>query len=437
MSFIIVFVFILLLFLVRSFRVLDSLSKGLITVYIVEWWYSIYVSRLQLWGMRPIDEGVTWLLILHVVTFLLGFMFIANRNKSIVSSQTTVNTIEANIKHFLSNKWFIVVLLISTVYVLGKFAIFYQQVVLLNAIGDLRDSYYSGDMYGNEFELVQAFLLSPMDIICAVLWAYSLFRHRNWVFLVMTVFLFANNSLVGGRVGYLIIGFMLPLIMILLGIRIRKYLPALTGLLIVVYLIISFITAARFGGSGELSFDNIVNNGVEETNKQIVTYSVGPVAAFNVSLDQDFARQLGGYKNGAIVGASFVHLTYIIMNKLGKPFRQPFLDYSERIQDEYINIGSGQWNALYTSVNVYYLDSGIIGVILYPFLFGFLFCLIIKLLLKTQSIWHFFLLGFMCRMVFFSICNYGFTSGFTLIMVLAFYFLGKRKKKSSISFINK
>jgi oligosaccharide repeat unit polymerase len=354
-------------------------------------------------------------------------MIYAKRNKGIVSSHTTVNAIENNIKLFFSNKWFIVVLLISTIYVLGKFAIFYQQVVLLNAIGDLRDSYYSGDMYGNEFELVQAFLLSPMDIICAVLWAYSLFRQRNWVFIVMTVFLFANNSLVGGRVGYLIIGFMLPLIMILLGIRIWKYLPALTGMLIVVYLIVSYITAARFGGSGELSFDNIVNNGVEETNKQIVTYSVGPVAAFNVSIDENFSRQIGGLKNGALFGASFVHLTYIIMNKLGKPFRQPFLDYSERIQDEYIDIGSGYWNALYTSVNAYYLDAGIIGVILYPFIFGSLFCFLIKLLLKTRSIWHLFLLGFMCRMVFFSICNYTFTSAFTLIMVFAFYCLGNRE----------
>lgn len=429
MSIYIIVIFIILVFFVQKMRFLDSISKKLITIYIFEWWYVIFFSRFHLYGMRRIDSWVSWLLIMHVITFLIGFVIYAKSNKNKTNFDTVSSlSLEKEIKKFLSNKWFVGVLIFSTIYVVGKFAVFYQRVVIMNAIGDLRDAYYEGNMYGGEFEMVQGFLLSPMNIICSVLWSYSLFRQRNWVFLVMTVFLFANNILVGGRIGYALVLCVLVSIVFLCGIKIRKTLPLLIGILVGVYFVFSFLTAARLIGNAELSYSNISNNGFEETNKAIVTYSTGPVAAFNVSIEEDFTGQIGGHKHGALVGASFVHLAYIFMNRLGMPFRQPFLDYSERIQDNYIYIGSGQWNALYTSANFYYLDSGVLGVLLYPFIFGIIFCWVIKTLYRTQSIWHLFLFCYVWQLVCCSILNFRFTSAFTLIMVLFLYYLGSRKK---------
>lgn len=430
MSFLIIVFFLFLVFIVQKKRSLDSISKKIMSFYIIEWWYVILFSRFQLYGMRPIDSWVSWLLIMHVITFLMGFVIYA-KSKKIKSTISIASnySIESEIKRFLSNKWFIGILIFTTIYVLGKFAVFYQQVVIMNAIGDLRDAYYEGDMYGSEFEMVQGFLLVPMNLICSILWSYSLLRQRDWVFIVMTVFLFANNILVGGRIGYVLILFSLVLVVFLCKINIRKNILMLVGILVGIYFVFSFLTAARLGGSSELSYSNISNNGFEETNKAIITYSTGPVAAFNVSVNEDFTSQIGGHKHGALVGASFVHLAYIVMNKLGMPFRQPFLDYSERIQDDYINIGSGQWNALYTSANFYYLDSGVIGVLLYPFIFGIIFCWILNVFGQTQSIWHLFLLGYVWQLVCCSIMNYRFTSAFVLIMVFVLYYLGNRKKR--------
>lgn len=427
MSLVITILFLAILLGVRSLSFLDSLSRKLLTFYIVVWWYTVFFSRLQLYGMIPIDESVTWLLIIHVVTFVIGYTLCASNNGvKKISLSFSKELLDYEVKRIMNSKWFIILLLLLTAYVLGKLVVFYQQVVVLSAIDDLRDSYYEGKMYGSDFVLMNSLLLSPMNVICSVLWSYALFRKRNWVFVVMTVFLFANNSLVGGRIGYAFIMFVLLLIVVLPGIKVRKYIPIILVVFLGVYFILSFVTAARFEGDATISISNLKENGFEETNKQIVLYTTGPVAAFNVSLEEHFSERIGGYKYGGLVGASILHLAYMVLNKLGLPFHQPIFDYSDLIQDQWISIGPTGWNALYTSANFYYLDSGVLGVILYPFIFGLIFCWAVKLFFKTQSIWHLFLLSFVWQMVCFSIMNFNFTSSFSLIMCLVFYYLGKK-----------
>lgn len=434
MSVFIIIIFLFFFIIVRKSSTLTFIEKNFLSLYIAVWWYSIYFSRLQLFNLYYVKESTTFLLIIHVFTFLLGYMLCSSKGRRKRLCGKDFPEFNYTVDNLLSNKIFIIALLSCTLYVLSKFIVFFNAVVISNAI-DIRGEYFEGNLYGPEFVVVNSFVLFPMNCICLLLWSHCVICKRNWQFYVITIFLIVSNSLAGGRLGYFWISLALLFYIIVKDYNFKRYIPILTVFLLCAYLITAYITAARFGGDAEMSWDNIKTNGIELANEQIITYSAAPPVALDYSIEHNFVKQIGGHKYGGLVFASAVQIVYTISNAMGMPFRQPILDYAERIQKEYIENGNSGWNALYTSVNVYYLDSGILGVLLYPFIFGIFFCKCINLYATTRSVWHLIMLCYIFRIVILSIMNLYFTSSFELLTLIIFFVLGKWQYKKRVKLI--
>ena len=119
---------------------------------------------------------------------------------------------------------------------------------------------------------------------------------------------------------------------------------------------------------------------------------------------------------------------YTLFNKLGIPFDKELNNLVEIKQNTPIDIGSGfSWNALYTVVLYFYLDFGIIGIIILPLLFGLLLKLLINKMYNKKSLSLLMLVYFYFQIIFFSVFDYGFTNAFDFIFVIILYYTGIRR----------
>ena len=140
-----------------------------------------------------------------------------------------------------------------------------------------------------------------------------------------------------------------------------------------------------------------LEQGAELANEQIVTYFVGPQAAFDYSLSNDYLSQVGGYGVGALTFAPLVNFVDFLSDTFaGFQVNSYVLNVVKILEDNpiYLEGGTQQWNALYTSVLFYYLDGGEIGVFIFPFFLGLILSILIRKMLKSGSVIHFALCGY-------------------------------------------
>lgn len=198
-------------------------------------------------------------------------------------------------------------------------------------------------------------------------------------------------------------------------------------ILVLGYFSVCYITAARFGED----FNSIkaISEGMEKTNEQILSYSAGPFAAFDYAIDHDYVEKMGGYQCGRLTGASIEAFLYTFFNRFGFLIHKSLDDFTQIVQEEPIAISDVMsWNALYTSLLYYYCDLGILGVCLFPFIFGYVFHKLINLLIRNVSFSSVVLLGYFYQRMIYSTMSYGFTDLFALLFVIVVYIIAKRKK---------
>lgn len=412
----------------------DTLSKRILIPYALIWFISLALSTMGINGLYVPEDSTIYLLVAHLFMFLLGFSI--KKSKRIRMNPLTESLVES-IELLIRKRWFQLIILICMLYSLSLFAIYWRAVAIMQSLGELRDEFYDGNLYGPLYTILNTFFLAPFDYFLYPIFGYMCIKKRNWLWMAMFVYLMAHASLSGGRFGYvrilLGVGFVAFCLFSQLSKQYKKRMVALIIVAAVLgYGLVVVTSGARKGYIG-LDKESI-EAGIEVANEHLISYTSGPITAFDYALNNNYIKQVGGYKYGGLVSSSIINFIYMTVSRFGIEFRQPIEVVAHLLQDNLIYIGLDElyWNALFTSCMYYYFDFGIIGVLLIPLILGRLISLCVTFYFRDSNVFSLALVSFVFIKMIFSIVQYNFTPCGEFILVFLLYCLSKKKRKISL-----
>lgn len=413
-----------ILFCVTLSKPMEYTSKLVILSFQIIWCIVLLASTFQPYGLFLPTEYTYMLLLINVFSFSLGFLALRKYNKSNIN----LSSADKAANNLLKNSTFRFLLLIACLITLYYFSIVRIAILAAGNLADIRNEYYSGELLGSFYAIINGIFLQPMLIICYPLLGYALYR-RNWMAIPLIIFMVTINSLAGGRFGYVKIFYALIFFFGCIKRLKKKSFIGLTVGAIFLIFALSYVTASRYDSSGNMS--DRIEKGFDKTLEHISTYACGATVAFDYSIKNNYTKQIGGNTYGAITGSSVVQTLYIVLNKIGLPFDQPMERLAKIKQNDYIWVGSSiRFNALYTAVLFFYTDFGVVGVIFIPFLLGLLSRFFIKSFLRFQTLPLLMLITYCYILILFSITDFNFTTYTSLFMVIILYWLGTKKSRN-------
>lgn len=396
MVFSIVLVVGFLMVVVRSSKKTERNYKVLLYIFLLAWGTALVTSSFGFFDMEIPSDFSYFLLLLHLVGFTAGALTITTTtSKQTNKTDFSLAKIENNIVRILNSRIFRVFIIFMAVYVTYVFSKYWVKVLFYQNISDTREQLV--EIYGyTYYTFAKPLLFLPTTIVCYVLFGYSILKKRDWFCFLMGYYLVVNASLTGARFGYVYIAMGVVFAnLFVVKVSLRKHWPKFAIAVAVLYGLIVLITTFR---SVFVSIDKgTLEQGAELANEQIVTYFVGPQAAFDYALENDYLTQVGGYGLGSLTFAPVVNFVDFFTDTfLGFQVNTYILRVVKLLEDSpiYLEGGQQQWNALYTAVLFYYFDGGVVGVFVFPFFLGLILSILIRKMLKSGSVLHFALCGF-------------------------------------------
>lgn len=438
---------ILMLFFINYVIFRKKFEGKVWSVYLIWWFVLLVLSVINPYNVYPVSSYAYFLLLLNLICSSFGFFFSGNKQESLVLSKRNSQLYD-NYISLSRSKMYKILLIIIGVF-LGIFYLRYKNDLLLNGV--TRYSYYHvGNVFLNSIELYffQG-IVTPLCnfILCYV--ALSIYFKKylsiTLIFAYVDAFLF---TVLGSNRGTLIILALCIFIALLyrscdnnkkITLSIKKKLSIVVTIVIVlliVYFVMIYITAIRNGMNGFNIID--FENARQEFNKQIVIYNIGSFRAFSSTLQENgVVEKLGNYNilRGVFYGVE--EILFNILKFLGIPFynEAPIISEINNFLSDRILISNNMtYNALYTSIFYYYIDSGIIGIILYSFTFGAIGRWIIKLFQEKENIGMFFILMFWFYLIMLSNMSlYLYASNIiTIIFFVIYKFRSEKKEKNNV-----
>ena len=420
-----------LIFVVHKAKNTEQNYKKLLYIYLITWAVALVLSSYGFFDMEVPSDFAYFLLLLHLVGFVVGALLISTSVKG-KSSQTELSfkRIEDGLVQILESPVFRMIIVLMAIYVTYVFSKYWVKVLLYNNISETRGQLV--DIYGGfYYTFARPLLFLPTTILCYILFGYAIFKKRDWVCLLMGYYLIVNASLTGGRIGYFFIAIGAVFVNVfIIKAKLGKNWPKIVMAIAALYGVVVLITTFR---SGTISIDQgNMEYGVEVANEQIVTYTVGPQAAFNYAIDNDYLRQVGGFGYGSFTLTPVVSLIDLFTFTFGGVrVNSHNMKLISQLEDTPIYLAGGTqgWNALYTSVIFYYMDAGVIGVFLFPLILGMLFSFLVRKTLKSGSVIIFALCGYFFILMIKSIMKMEVFWGYDSFAIAIMFIIGSIKTK--------
>ena len=184
-----------------------------------------------------------------------------------------------------------------------------------------------------------------------------------------------------------------------------------------------YTTASRLVTTLSLSnFKEILDISLE----QVRVYTTGSFRAFDYALE-NYREELG-MNYGRMTFGGFDEIFGLVLGVLG--FNYPIMNYTygELIREP-ISIGGGSsFNALYTGLFHFYFDFGIIGIIVFSFLFGLLINYFIGRLMEKRYFLDLLMVGILLNQMFMMSMRWALSSTGSVIVIIMVLMFGKQIK---------
>lgn len=416
----------IIIFFIDAHNYFDKISKWFIYTFQIIWGTVLFASCFSPNGLYLPSLYTYFLLILNVLCFTIGFVSIrvngkwhdSMKDKDLYKSAITI----------FKNKKFIIYLIIITLYILSLLKKYLLKITTVNSLGELRSDFFYDNFYGDWFNYINLLFLNPTQIVLLGLTVYGIFKYRKPIILLQLSFIMIYSTLAGGRLDYATIFISFLFFITCLTKLNTKRLALLISLAFVVTCVFSFITNMRGNAKGS-SISEQIENGSENLISHLVTYTCGGVVAFDYAVNEDYINKMGGLQYGALTFSSAVSVTNMITKRVGLPIQEPLAKVTEYKQDSRIAIGRGiTHNALYTAMLFPYLDFGIVGVIIIPYLLGMFIRIVIKRFYIYHSLPLLLLLNQCYILIVFSIMDFRGINFFSTIGIIIFLFIKGSKK---------
>lgn len=372
LQFIIIFLFLFCFILINN-RIKDQLSKTIILLFLIYSWGSLLISSYKPYDYYEIGGYTYFLLFLGFFCFFIGFC----SKRSSINNYTKVNLshIFSLMDKILSSKKLSIFCLILFVYFLP----YVSKTLIYSQLGEEISTLWHEIFTPLSFNIFQ-YIIQPLFVIACCLIPFALLKFKSKYILSLislSSIVFLKGVFQGSKALSLtlFVSFCL-MIIILEPLKIKKiiskYIVILTVLFCISFYVMMMMANYRTSGEFKVNKKDLEEQS-EEMSKSMVKYAILPFQLFDISIEKNYFEKYEGPLWGR---ATFAGLEQIIVggiNKLGGN-----LSSTRAMQDDLQN----DWQAIsptedrnyaYTAIYYHYLDFGIIGVIIFPFFFGWIY----------------------------------------------------------------
>lgn len=433
MLFSIIIIYLILLYIIKL-RIKDSVSRNLILIYTSYWIFSLVICNLNVYDYYLVDDMTYYLLLAHLVAFVLGFSMIQPKERF---DLWTINT-DLDIRKFLKNKFFICVFISAFLFTI---TLFIRQRALL-AVYNLMD--IRGDFMELILEdsglayLFHTIISTSVFHLSLVLLLFMLLFDRNWMYIIILAsYIFMFASLGGGRNQFMTLGYYF-LTMYILGNRIMtarngfktnfvlpRYIKIAMPIVIAFLIVAMSLMSAMRRGHMELSKEAF-NEGFSELTETFGEYSAGPIVAFDIAMHDDYLSKLRHYGRATLNGTDY--FLYILFHKYGFYKTSSYHTTITPLQHDGISIGPDRrWNYAYTSCMFYHFDFGKLGVVLIPFFLGLIARKLIGLIYNKLNFYSISIVLFISFCLYMSVFSGYIHKMMSIFYLAGLYFLSKKQ----------
>ena len=431
-----VFFFLILLMGVRV-TVKDLISKFVLYSFVLYWYTSLIASTFSPYGLLEVSTYSYILLILATGSFVAG-MVAVSRSKINKSSFDRSN-ISYVLEKLIDNKWLLPVYAIIIVYY-AQYAINAIAVAALQGHAEMIDQLEVVFMGNDNAQQIFGYIVTPILHISLVLISYSIitikgrFKQRIIPLIIQVVFFVEYLMIAGGRSTIMIAAMYFLFTFITLvplkaikRLSLRKVISIIVAVF-VVSSVFTYMNLYRTTGTFDMSLkqesEEKSAGGAGET---IIRYSLSPIVMFDRSLKYNYVDRFG-YQYGKASLMGIDGWVAVALRKIGINHKTSshITEYLEENYFPYDKQGNTT-NYAYTGVFYHYMDFGIIGVILFPFLFGILYRKSIIIFYKQPTFYSFLIIAIGYFMMMHSVFTCYFIKGWVVLYIIILLFLMSRK----------
>lgn len=382
MTSVIIITFVVFFILAKSHQ-FDPIAKLILYSYLSYWGIALFLSSINAYDVHPVKPTTYFLLLVNVLSFTLGMCLYKRKDSSPILVESNSNhSIAMLFELLLSNKFYLLFLFVADVFL----AYIYSKQQVLLSIYDMSDIRVNVDellFEGNSFlGLFNNIVISPISPIVLTVSCYALLFKRNKVLplILSSIYIIISSLNSGSRGGvfrlivYCVFLYMLRDIFVGKNNHKKQGSPSwllVLALSVAVIAIMSYMTAQRTYGINDFSWETI-QMGFDSLMEQFVTYSIVPFKALDYSFDHNYFEILGGYKYGRCTFGFIDGFISLVLNYLGIPFQSNSSVVIDLLQNNWIDCGgSHTHNFAYSAVFMFYQDFGVLGVLIFPFIFGY------------------------------------------------------------------
>lgn len=431
-----VFFFLILLVGIRI-SVKDLISKFVLYSFVLYWYTSLIASTFSPYGLLEVSTYSYILLILATGSFVAGMVAVSRSkiNKSSFDRSSILYVLEK----LIDNKWLLPVYAIIIVYY-AQYAINAIAVAALQGHAEMIDQLEVVFMGNDNAQQIFGYIVTPVLHISLVLISYSIITIKGRVkqriipLIIQVVFFVEYLMIAGGRSTIMIAAlYFLFTYITLVPLKAIKKLSSrkVISIIVAVFVVSSVFTYMNlYRTTG--TFDMSLKQESEEKSaggagETIIRYSLSPIVMFDRSLKYNYVDSFG-YQYGKASLMGIDSWVAVALRKIGIRHKTSshITEYIEENYFPYDKHGNTT-NYAYTGVFYHYMDFGIIGVILFPFLFGFLYRKSIITFYRQPTFYSFLIIAIGYFMMMHSLFTCYFIKGWVVLYILLLFFLMSRK----------
>lgn len=416
-SIIVVFV---LLFLLIEIRIHDRISRLLILIYVIYWCLSLLVTRINFMNFYVVHDDTYWILLAHVITFVCGYILIRPYSFLLYKGKELRvykgKGLRATISIVLNNWLFKFLFSFCLIFIL--YSIFKaRELLYFYTFSEVKHDFIElvlGD--SGLLAVIYNFIVWPMFHFSLAIMSYMLFFDFRWKCIALLfLYIVCCAILTGGRNQFMTIGYYIMSMWILStyissrnkGFYSKYVFSTKLKLLILVgafFLLTSMTIISIFRAHEDKVNKELFINALNDLGNRFVTYSSGPIVAFDISVhNNSFYKKK--YYGMATFSGTFRYIG-LLAKHLGitTNLEEANKSTARVLQENKIYISSDHlWNYAYTSCVYYFYDFGLLGVLIFPFLLGLIVRRIICIVYIKYNIFIISLFLFICFCMYMSV----------------------------------
>lgn len=429
--------FLVALFLITTEYITNTLNPGLSRwwlTFFTRWWAIVLsISTLNLFELYEVNTLTYLYFITFVCSYAIGFISFSSGNS--IKNNFYISRINQEYNFFVKSK-FVKLITLLIVLVLSYYTLTYFSYIETAGISESRSARFNtGTIFNSAYEiLLYDYIISSAVWILKFIISFGIVfsATKNIVWLLSLAACILYMSFGAGRN----ISIEIALITIIL-IFIKKYAKKLTKkgretkneyLNITIFLLALYVFSI-LATTFRMFDDGVSLKALIEANsillEHAVIYATGSIRAFEYATIN--YEDLFGFKYGLFTLSGIDEVSSLFLRLIGFDIL-PYSIYWGPILGKEISIGKDQYfNALYSALFNFYFDFGVIGILIFGFLFGASCGKILNYAIKNGGIIPLFLASLFFAISILSNLTWKLSSGPFFILVIATIIISRNR----------